>query len=67
MNENEFNNAIITYYEALFFQVMKVPDNILNNSENVIRWNILYFYYFYYYIKIKRLNIILIILLFNKY
>ena len=37
MNENEFNNAIISYYEALFVQIMKVPDNILNNSENVIR------------------------------
>ena len=37
MNENEFNNAIITYYEALFVQVIKVPDSILNNNENVIR------------------------------
>ena len=37
MNENEFNNAIITYYEALFIQILKVPDNILNNSESVIR------------------------------
>ena len=37
MNENEFNNAIIMYYEALFVQVMKVPDNILNNGENAIR------------------------------
>ena len=37
MNENEFNNAIITYYEALFIQILKVPDNNLNNSESVIR------------------------------
>ena len=38
MNENEFNEAITTYYEALFVQLVKVPDNIMNNNnDNSIR------------------------------
>ena len=38
MNENEFNDAITTYYEALFVQLIKVPDSIMNNNnDNSIR------------------------------
>ena len=38
MNENEFNTAVIMYYEALFVQLVKVPDNIIgNNNESFIR------------------------------
>ena len=37
MNENEFNNAINSYYEALFVQVIKIPDNIMNNNDTIMR------------------------------
>ena len=37
MNENEFNNAINSYYEALFVQVIKIPDNIMNNNDAIMR------------------------------
>ena len=37
MNENEFNNVITQYYEALFVQVIKVPENIMNGLDTVMR------------------------------
>ena len=38
MNEKEFNEAITNYYEALFVQLIKVPENIVNsNNESIIR------------------------------
>ena len=37
LNENEFNNVVELYYRALFSQVIKVPDNILNNNENSMK------------------------------
>ena len=37
MNENEFNNVITMYYEALFVQILKVPENIMNNTDSVMR------------------------------
>ena len=36
LNEEEFNKVIELYYKALFSQVIKVPDNILNN-DNAMR------------------------------
>ena len=35
LNEKEFNNVVELYYKALFSQVIKVPDNIINNNDNV--------------------------------
>ena len=37
LNEMEFNNVVEMYYKALFSQVIKVPDNILNNNDGVMR------------------------------
>ena len=35
LNEKEFNNVVELYYKALFSQVIKVPDNIINSGDNV--------------------------------
>ena len=37
LSENEFNNVVELYFRALFSQVIKVPENILNNSENSMK------------------------------
>ena len=35
LNEIEFNNVVELYYKALFSQIIKVPENILNNDNGV--------------------------------
>ena len=37
LNENEFNNTVELYYKALFVQLIKLPDEVINGNDNVIR------------------------------